>query len=97
MLEIVISILTIISVTTVVTLTGVGIFSVIASLRDWDREAPWNWHRGCKCDKCGKIYGNPYKVPEYCKVCGNNAKYKMVIVRWRPFKWEVLNETKKKD
>lgn len=55
-------------------------------------QKPWNWHRGCICEKCGKIYNSPYKAPEYCRCCGQHNGYKSVVVRWRPFHWEVLNE-----
>lgn len=67
-------------------------------LAKWEG-ASWHWHRGCKCTKCGKLYSRPSKVPEYCHKCGGHDGYYSVVLRWRPFRLEVLNEdeTEKED
>lgn len=67
-------------------------------LAKWEG-ATWHWHRGCKCTKCGKLYSRPTKVPEYCHKCGSHDGYYSVVLRWRPFRLEVLNEdeTEKED
>ena len=79
-------------------LIGMLIFVVLLKESRWDRYDghTWNWHKGCRCENCGKLYSRITLTPEHCKNCGSNKGYKPVVVRMRWFKLEELNEEKKK-
>lgn len=96
MFKTIILILTAVSVIGVIGLIAVGIFSVISAMDELSVQPVWHWHRGLRCKKCGTLYGSREFAPTYCKKCGSCKDYEGVVVRWRPFKWEVLNEEEEK-